>query len=104
REREALAGAEEFLTRARSALHLETGKRTDRLVLDHQPAIAAAMGFEDEPKLISIDGLMRALFEHAREVEFVLRAVVERLLEDGARSPAPPTSPAGILEALAIEA
>ena len=32
REREALAGAEEFLARARSALHLETGKRGDRLV------------------------------------------------------------------------
>jgi [protein-PII] uridylyltransferase len=104
REREALAGAEEFLARARSALHLETAKRTDRLVLDHQPAIAAAMGFEDEPKLISIDGLMRALFEHAREIEFILRAVVERLLEEGSPAAAPPTSPAGVLEALADEA
>lgn len=104
REREALAAAEEFLARARSALHLETGKRTDRLLLDHQPAIARAMGFEDEPKLISIDGLMRALFEHARDVEFVLRAVVERFLEEGAPAPTPPTSPAGVLEALATEA
>jgi [protein-PII] uridylyltransferase len=104
REREALAGAEEFLTRARSALHLETGKRTDRLVLDHQPAIAEAMGFEDEPRLLSIDGLMRALFEHAREIEFVLRAVLARLLEEGAPAPTPPTSPAGVLEVLATEA
>ena len=104
RERDALAAAEEFLARARSALHLETGKRTDRLVLDHQPAIARAMGFEDEPRLISIDGLMRALFEHAREVEFTLRAVVERFVEEGTPAPPPPTSPAGVLEALADEA
>jgi [protein-PII] uridylyltransferase len=104
REREALAGAEEFLARARSALHLETGKRTDRLVLDHQPAIARAMGFEDEPKLISIDGLMRAVFEHARQVEFILRSVVVRLFEEGPPAAALPTSPAGVLEALADEA
>ena len=85
REREALAAAEEFLTRVRSALHLETGKRTDRLVLDHQPAIARAMGFEDEPRLIAIDGLMRATFEHARQIEFLLRAVMLRFLEEGSR-------------------
>jgi [protein-PII] uridylyltransferase len=104
REREALAAAEEFLIRVRSALHLETGKRGDRLVLDHQPAIASAMGFADEPRLIAIDGLMRALFEHARNVEFLFRAVTERLREDGAAPVAPPTTPAGVLEALAAEA
>jgi [protein-PII] uridylyltransferase len=104
REREALAGAEEFLTRARSALHLETGKRGDRLIRDHQPAIARAMGFEDEPDLISIDGLMRALFEHARQVEFILRAVIERLWGEGAPSKASPGSPIEVLETLADEA
>jgi [protein-PII] uridylyltransferase len=104
REREALAGAEEFLARARSALHLETGKRTDRLVLDHQPAIARAMGFEDEPKLISIDGLMRALYEHARQVEFILRAVVDRFLEEGTSAAPPPTSPVEVLETMVNEA
>ena len=104
REREALAAAEEFLVRMRSALHLEIGKRGERLVLDHQPSIARAMGFEDEPRLIAIDGLMRALFEHARDVEFVFRAVTERLREAGAAPIAPPTTPAAVLEALAAEA
>jgi [protein-PII] uridylyltransferase len=104
REREALAAAEEFLVRARSALHLETGKRGDRLVLDHQPAVARAMGFDDEPRLIAIDGLMRALFEHARQIEFILRAVIDRSLEEGDPPVSPPTTPAGVLEALADEA
>ena len=104
REREMLAAAEEFLARVRSALHLETGRRGDRLLLDHQPAIADAMGFTDEPRLIAIDGLMRALFEHARDVEFLFRAVIERLHEDGTAPIAPPTTPAGVLDALAAEA
>ena len=92
------------LLRARSALHFETGKQSDRLLLDHQPAIARAMGFEDEPKLISIDGLMRSLFEHARQVEFLLRAVIERFLEEGSPAATPPTSPVEVLETLAGEA
>ena len=104
REREALAAAEEFLARVRSALHLETGKRTDRLVLDHQPAIARAMGFEDEPRLIAIDGLMRATFEHARQIEFLLRAVVLRFLEERVDPVAPPDGPAGVLRSLRVEA
>ncbi len=104
REREALAGAEEFLARVRSALHLETGKRGDRMVRDHQPAVARAMGFEDEPKLMSIDGLMRAVFEHARQVEFILRAVIDRFLEEGAPTTSPPASSVEMLDALAEEA
>ena len=104
REREAIAAAEEFLTRVRSALHLETGRRSDRLVLDHQPAIARAMGFEDEPRLVAIDGLMRALFEHARQVEYLLDAVSERLLAAGTPPIEPPGDPAAVLDALATEA
>jgi [protein-PII] uridylyltransferase len=104
RERGALASAEEFLIRVRSALHLVTGRRSDRLLLEHQPAIARAMGFEDEPRLIATDGLMRALFEHARQVEFVLRAVAERFLDGTRAALERPASPAGVLDLLADEA
>ena len=62
------------------------------------------MGFEDEPRLISIDGLMRALFEHARQIEFILRAVIYRSLADGTPAGSPATAPAGVLDALANEA
>ena len=101
RERETLDAALEYLARARSALHLETRRRTDRLVLDHQPAIALAMGFEDEPRLLAIDGLMRALFEHARQVAFTLRTVTARVLEQGSSFAEVPTSLGGALGALA---
>jgi [protein-PII] uridylyltransferase len=62
------------------------------------------MGFEDEPRLISADGLMRALFEHARQVEFVLRAVIERFREGAPPRVESPSSPAEVLEVLAGEA
>ena len=98
-ERGAAADAEEFLIRVRSALHLETGRPTQRLLLEHQPAIAAAMGFEDEPGLIAVDGLMRSLFEHARQLEHVGSVVFDRALRDAAEPPPVDDSASGILRA-----
>lgn len=105
-EREALYSAEDFLTRVRSALHLETGRRTDRLLLDRQPSVARAMGFTDEPRLIAEDGLMRSLFEHARQVAFLSSAVAARALgvDEPSGGPAEPLDEAGVLEALATAA
>ena len=97
----------DFLTRVRSALHLETGKRVDRLPLELQPAIARAMGFTDEPRLIAEDGLMRAVFENARTVQWIAGNVLARAA-DGTRMPADEAVPFGdldeALEALAAVA
>jgi [protein-PII] uridylyltransferase len=105
RERASLDAAEEFLTRVRSALHLETGRRTDRLVLDHQPSIARAMGFVDEPRLIAEDGLMRAVFEHARQVARILEDAFARRTRGDAGTEVAPVGPVegaeGVLSALA---
>lgn len=105
-DRDALADAEEFLTRARSALQLDTDKRSDRLPLDTQPSIARAMGFSDEPRLLAEDGLMRAVFEHARTVRWITARVFGDALVEGA--PGPRVSAlhdaAGVLEALAVVA
>ncbi len=102
-EREAIDAAEEFLTRARSALHLVIPTTTDRLIREHQPEVAAAMGFADEPRLPAVDGLMRAVFEHARQVLWVRDAVFRRVLEADGGSAAPPERPdaEGLLVALA---
>lgn len=77
-EAAALDDAEEFLVRLRSALHLETGRRGDRVWLEHQPRLAEAFGFEATAGLRAPDALMRALFEHARAVEHVTEAVFDR--------------------------
>ena len=77
-----IEAAEEFYLRARSALHLETGKRTDRLTVDLQPEVARGMGFVDEPGLAAIDALMRRVFEHGRSVGALVSAVTARLRDD----------------------
>ena len=86
-ERGALEEAEEFLTRARGAVHLHRGKRSDRLTSDLQVGVARDMGFADEPLLPAPDGLMRAVFEHARSVAFIRDQVFARIL--GRARPAP---------------
>ncbi|HEY6567589.1 MAG TPA: HD domain-containing protein [Actinomycetota bacterium] len=105
-DRDALADAEEFLTRARSALQLETGRRSDRLPLDMQPSIARAMGFSDEPGLLAEDGLMRAVFEHARTVRWITARVFGDAMAEG--PPGSTVDPlhdaAELLEALAVTA
>jgi [protein-PII] uridylyltransferase len=73
-----LEEAEEFLVRLRSALHLETGKRSDRLFFEHQAFIAERFGFEDTSSLGAADALMRGLFQHARQVEHVVHSVLDR--------------------------
>jgi [protein-PII] uridylyltransferase len=102
-ERGAVEDAEEFLTRARSALHLVIPTATDRLIREHQPDVAAAMGFGDEPRLPAVDGLMRAVFEHARQVLWVRDAVFRRLLEatDRPAEPSVGLDAEGLLAALA---
>lgn len=95
----ALEEAEEFLVRLRSGLHLETGKRTDRLFLEHQPGLAAHFGFEAAAGLGATDALMRSLFQHARQVEHVRDRVLDRTA--GEIDSPPPGSPEDVLEAFA---
>jgi [protein-PII] uridylyltransferase len=100
-ERSAIDGAQEFLVRTRSALHLQTGRGTERLVLEQQPAIAAAMGFVDEPGIAAVDALMRSVFEHARQLEHVRSSVFDRYLRGASPRPAMDPSPEGVLRAFA---
>jgi [protein-PII] uridylyltransferase len=105
-ERARLDRAEEFLVRLRSALHLLTAKRGDRLFRDHQIDLAPALGFDAAGGLDPADALMRGLFEHARHVEHARTLVMERARassEPSVDDPAP-LDPEGILETLAQHA
>jgi [protein-PII] uridylyltransferase len=89
-ERESLEAAEEYLVRVRSALHLEAGKKVDVLRQDLQPQLASDLGFTDEPGLPAADGLMRAVFEHARDVEHIGAQVFDRVVQGSASGAAVP--------------
>lgn len=103
-EREATDEADEFLERVRGALHLGSGRATDRLTLEQQPQIARDLGFLDEPGLAAVDGLMRAVFEHARQVEHVTRSAFDRFLRGTVDVPDVEPSAVGILRAFTAAA
>ena len=100
-ELQAVEAAHEFLVRVRSALHLETGRATDRLFLDLQEQIAGSLGFADEPGLRAVDGLMRSVFEHARQVKHVAGSAFDRFLLGGSQPREVDPSPQGVLRAFA---
>ncbi|MFD9332975.1 [protein-PII] uridylyltransferase [Streptomyces sp. NPDC060028] len=62
--REGLAEARRRLLDARDALHLVTGRATDRLSLQEQPQVAARLG------LLDADALLREVYEAARVVSY----------------------------------
>ncbi len=105
REANGATDAEEFLFRARSAVHLETGRTANRLRREDQPEIARALGFTDEPGLSAVDALMRALFEHARQLEHATGAALGRLGSGDAATASAvgrkPETPADVLSAFA---
>ncbi|MES9510827.1 [protein-PII] uridylyltransferase [Streptomyces sp. NPDC000609] len=108
--REGLAEARRVLLDVRDALHLTTGRATDRLALQEQDQVAGELG------LLDADALLRQVYEAARtlsyatdvtwrEVDRVLRArsVRPRLraMLGGGRTAAPERSPLaeGVVEA-----
>ncbi|MER5552647.1 [protein-PII] uridylyltransferase [Streptomyces sp. NPDC002793] len=62
--REGLAEARRTLLDARDALHLTTGRATDRLALQEQDQVATALG------LLDADVLLRQVYEAARTVSY----------------------------------
>ena len=82
--REGLAEARRTLLDARDALHLTTGRSTDRLALQEQDQVAASLG------LLDADALLRQVYEAARTVSYATDVTwreVERVLR--ARSARP---------------
>ncbi|MFK4223141.1 [protein-PII] uridylyltransferase [Streptomyces sp. NPDC019890] len=100
--REGLAEARRALLDARDALHLTTGRATDRLALQEQDQVAAELG------LLDADALLRQVYEAARTVSYATdvtwrevnrvlkaRSVRPRLraMLGGGRGPQPERSP-----------
>jgi [protein-PII] uridylyltransferase len=100
-ERSAVEDALELFIRIRSAMHLETGRPGDRLVMDLQPSIARALGFADEPDLRGVDALMRNVFEHARQVDHAVVSAFDRYLRGDSGASAPEPTPSGVLRLFA---
>jgi [protein-PII] uridylyltransferase len=108
-ELQELLGAQSFLWRCRWALHTITGRREDRLLFDHQRAVAAEFGHANAERTHGIEQFMKLYYRTAITVsrlnELLMGLLKERLHARSRISPVTPInrrfqSRDGMLEAV----
>ena len=70
-----LRDGKRFLWRVRFGLHLLAGRREDRLLFDHQRALAVRFGYEDTEAKLAVEQFMHDYYRHVlllREVNDIL--------------------------------
>jgi [protein-PII] uridylyltransferase len=80
-ERRSAERAYDFLWRVRHAAHLLSGRKTDRLALDLQPALAEEFGHESGPHLLASESFMRDYYRRARELHLFAESLLARVEE-----------------------
>jgi len=78
REHRAARRAYDFLLRVRAEAHFVTGRKTDVLTLDLQPAVAGSLGYEDSRGLLASELFMRDYYRRASDLHGVFRSVLRR--------------------------
>lgn len=73
--------AYDFLWRVRYATHLLTGRKTDRIALDLQPALAEEFGYKSEPHLLASEKFMRDYYHRARDLHRFSESLLARASE-----------------------
>lgn len=83
-EYEALIAGQNFLWQVRLALHIFAGRREDRLLFDHQQAIAHQLGYRNEEHRLAVEQFMkeyyRTIMELSRLNEMLLQLFQEAIL------------------------
>ena len=75
-ELDLLISGQDYLSRVRFALHHLTGRDEDRLLFEHQQALARLWGFEDGGKL-AVEQFMQAYFRNVQAVSHVSALLVD---------------------------
>ena len=77
-----LKTAQEFLWRVRFALHIETGRREDRLLFDHQVRVAKLFGYEDATYTLAVEQLMQRYYRTVMDVSLLNELLLQLFRED----------------------
>lgn len=67
-ESDELFAGQDFLWRVRFALHMITGRREDRLLLDHQVKVAQLFGYEDDDKNKAVEQFMQLYYRRIKSL------------------------------------
>jgi [protein-PII] uridylyltransferase len=73
--------AYDFLLRVRYEAHLLTNRKTDRIALDLQPAIAERFGYVSEHHLLASEKFMRDYYHRAQEINWFSESILARATE-----------------------
>jgi len=86
-EYRALLAGRNFLWRVRCGLHYAAGRREDRLLFDHQRALAQQFGYTDKPGILAVEQFMKRYYRTIKELsllnEILLQHFQEALLTRG---------------------
>jgi len=86
-EYRALVGGRNFLWHVRAGLHYLAGRREDRLLFDHQRALAKHFGYVDKPGILAVEQFMKRYYRTIKELsllnEILLQHFDEVLLTRG---------------------
>lgn len=77
-----LQRSERYLQHLRIELHLLTGRREDRLLFDHQQALAVAMGVEGTASKRASEELMQAYYRNAKMVTQLNTILLQNIAAD----------------------
>jgi [protein-PII] uridylyltransferase len=78
-ERKQLEAAYDFLLRVRTEIHYHTNRATDVLGKNLQPAVAHNLGYHERSPSKRIEGFMRDLYRHSRNIYLITRTLEQRL-------------------------
>lgn len=81
REAQKIIQAHEFLWRIRHAMHFMMKRKSDRLSLDLQPALAEQFGYRADGYSLGSEQLMGRYYRHARELNAFGEAMLARFSE-----------------------
>ncbi|EQD45182.1 PII uridylyl-transferase, partial [mine drainage metagenome] len=75
----ALESAEALLARDRYALHLQAARAEERLLFDHQRALAQQLGYRDDAGALAVERFMQDYYRAAASVETLVDEAAARL-------------------------
>ena len=80
-ELDAIESGQRFLWRVRFALHVLTRRAEDRLLFDHQRALAGMLGFEDAGNRLGVERLMKRYYREVMELSRLNEMLLEHFRE-----------------------
>ncbi len=79
RERKQLEAAYDYLLRVRTQLHYHVSRPVDALTKNLQPAVALGLGYAERSPSRRIEGFMRDVYTHARNIFLITRTLEQRM-------------------------